>query len=83
MVRAAERTVAVELLLVVGQERTQCPYFDQFVFGQRRQNAGQPLGKHGLARSRRAHHQEAVSACGGDFQSKAGGVLTFHINEVG
>ena len=82
MVRAAERTVAVELLLMIGQKRTQRPYFDQFVFGQRRQNAGQPLGKHGLARSRRTHHQKAVSARGGDFQSKAGGVLTFDIDEI-
>ena len=83
MVRAAERTVAVEFLLMIGQERTQRPYFDQFVFGQRWQNAGQPLEKHGLARSRRAHHQEAVSARGSDFQSKAGSMLTLDIDEVG
>ncbi len=79
--RTAERTVAVELLLVVGQERTQCPNFYQFVFGQRRQDAGQPLGEHRLACSRQ-DHQEAVSACGGDFQSKAGRVLTFHITQI-
>ena len=79
VVGAAERTVAVELLLMVGQERTQCPYFDQFVFGQRRKDAGQTLRKHGFARTRRAHHQQAVSACRCDFQSKASGMLAFDI----
>ena len=50
--------------------------------GQRRQDAGEPLGEHGLAGARRTDHQQVVAAGRGDLQGPLGRLLTLDIGEV-
>ena len=47
-----------------------------------RQDAGQTLGHHGLARPRRADEQDVVPARGGDLQRTLDVLLTLHIREI-
>ena len=49
---------------------------------ERRQDAGQALGKHGFARARRADHQYVVPARGCHFQRALGGGLAAHVAEI-
>ena len=50
---------------------------------QRRQQAGQALRQHRLARAGRADHQQIVSAGGGDLQRALGAFLALHVAQVG
>ena len=50
---------------------------------QRRQQAGQALRQHRLARARRPDHQEVVAAGGGDLQRPLGALLALHVLQVG
>ena len=47
------------------------------------QDGGQALGQHALARARRPHHQNMVSACGGDLQRPLDVGLSFHVGKIG
>ena len=47
-----------------------------------RQNAGQTLGHHGLARAGRPHNQDVVPAGGGDLQRPLHVLLPLHIGKV-
>ena len=49
---------------------------------QRRQDAGQAPGQHGLARPRRPHHQDVVAAGGGDEQGPLRRLLAPDLPEV-
>ena len=53
-----------------------------FVFAHGRQQPGQALGQHRLARARRAHQQQAVAAGRGDLQRTFGGGLASHVLQV-
>ncbi len=50
---------------------------------QRREEAGQPLGQHGLAGPRRAGHQQVVPAGRGHLDRPPSGSLPDHVAEVG
>ena len=52
------------------------------VLGHRRQQPGQPLRKHRLARSGRAEHDQAVAAGCGDFERALRTGLSAHIGEI-
>ena len=54
----------------------------RFVEGERREDGGQALGQHRLARAGRADHENVVAAGGGDFERALGGLLAAHILEV-
>ena len=56
--------------------------FKQFLRRQRRQQAGQPRGHHRLARARRAHEQQVVSAGRRDLQRTLGALLTLDLAKV-
>ena len=47
-----------------------------------RQDGGQPLGQHGLARAGRADQQQVVAACRGDLQGPFGVFLPHHVPQV-
>ena len=49
---------------------------------ERRQDAGEPRGKHRLAGARRTDHQQVVAARRGDFQRALGALLAFDVLEV-
>jgi hypothetical protein len=59
---SASSTPATEWILVVSSASSKA---------QRREDGGQPLGQHGLARAGRADHQDVVAAGGGDLQARA------------
>ena len=48
-----------------------------------RQEPGQAARQHRFARARRADHQYVVTAGGGDFERALGGLLTFHVAQIG
>jgi hypothetical protein len=50
---------------------------------QRREQAGQPLGHHGLSGARWTHHQQVVAARGGYLERMAAESLTPDIGQVG
>lgn len=54
----------------------------QFPGRERRQEAGQTLGHHRLAGSRRAHEQQVVAARRGDLQGALGVLLALHVSQV-
>ena len=56
---------------------------DRLLEREPRQDRRQPLGQHGLSRSRRADHQHVVAAGGGDFQRALGLRLAADVGEVG
>jgi hypothetical protein len=56
---------------------------ERFLFGERRQDAGQPGRQHGLAGARRAEHQQAVPTRRRDFERATGSGLPAHIGKVG
>ena len=56
--------------------------FQSLLEGQRRQDRGQPLGQHGLARAGRADHENVVAAGRGHFQRALGRLLAAHIAEI-
>ena len=47
------------------------------------QDGGQALGQHALAGARRPHHQNMVSACGGDLQRPLDVGLSLHVGKIG
>ena len=49
---------------------------------ERRQNAGQALRQHRLARAGRPDHQHVVAAGGGDLERALGGLLSLHVAQV-
>jgi hypothetical protein len=55
---------------------------ERFFKRERRQDGGQPLGEHGLARAGRADHEDVVAAGGRNFKGALGGLLSAHIFEV-
>ena len=56
--------------------------FQTFLKGQRRQNAGQAAGHHGLPASGRPDHQDVVAACRCHFQGTLYAFLSFHVGKV-
>ena len=56
---------------------------DGLVEGQRRQDAGEPLGEHRLAGAGRADHQNVVAAGGGDFEGALRRGLAADVAEIG
>jgi len=55
----------------------------RLLHAQRRQQPGEALRQHGLARAGRPHQQQPVAARGGDLQRAPGGGLTLHVGQVG
>ena len=56
--------------------------FQRFLHTHGRQQPGKALGQHAFARTGWPGHQQAVAACGGNFQRPARGRLAFHIGHV-
>src|ERR1019366_5424633 len=56
--------------------------FDGLLEGERRQDAGEALGEHGLAGAGRANHEDIVYAGGGDFEGAFGHGLAAHVTEI-
>ena len=50
---------------------------------ERRKDAGQPLGEHRLAGTRRTDEQQVMAACGGDLERLPGHRLTMDVGEIG
>jgi hypothetical protein len=57
--------------------------FDGLFEGERRQDAGEALGEHGLAGAGRADHEDIVHAGGGHFEGAFGHGLAAHVAEIG
>ena len=57
--------------------------FDGLFEGERRQDAGETLGEHGLAGAGRANHQDVVDSGGGDFEGAFGHGLAANVAEIG
>ena len=57
--------------------------FHGFLFRHGRQYADKTGGQHRFAGAGRATHQNAVAACGGDFQRSLGLLLAFDFAEIG
>ncbi len=57
--------------------------FQELLRSQGRQQAGQSLRQHRLARSRRPDVEQVVAAGGGDLQGALGVLLAFHLLQVG
>ena len=55
---------------------------ERLLIGQRRQNAGQAAGHHGLPASGRPDHQNVVTACRCHFQGTLYAFLSFHVGKV-
>jgi hypothetical protein len=54
----------------------------RLLLGHRRQNAGKTLGEHGFTGARRANHEHAVAAGGGDFERPFGRRLALDVRQV-
>ena len=76
------RAFAAKIVRVLRQKRTQCPHFNLFIGGQRRQNRRQPLRQHGFARAWGANHQQAVPTRRCNFQRQSRRVLPFHVFQI-
>ena len=84
MVRTAERARAGQRPL--GDHPGQRPDhggLQQFGRRQGRQQAGQTLGQHRLARARRAHEQQVVPACRRHLERPLGLLLALHVAQIG
>ncbi|GFN07535.1 hypothetical protein Smic_60910 [Streptomyces microflavus] len=57
-------------------------HFEGFLPGQRRQDRREPLGQHGLARTRRSREQQMVSPGRSHLQGLPGAQLPCHIRQV-
>ena len=83
MVRLAEGAQAEFFRLEMAEQRE----YGGRGFGgsdiQTRHQAGQARCEHGFSRAGRAHHQERMLPCGGNFQGSFGLRLTTYFTEVG
>src|SRR5499426_3877843 len=57
-------------------------HLDGFLQGERREDAAEPAGEHGLAGSWRPDHDQVVTSRGGDFESALRPEMTAHIGEI-
>ena len=55
---------------------------ERLLIGQRRQNARQPLGKHGFSSSGTSNDDQIMPACSGDLHGAAGFALAAHVGHV-
>ena len=62
--------------------RSKARHRERLIIVERREQPGQTLREHGLARTRRPHHEYSVSARGRDFQRALGHELTAHLRDV-
>ncbi len=84
VVRRAERPLAQQAraLRQDAGDAVDLGGLERLLEGQRRQDAGQALGQHGLARARRPDHEHVVHAGGGHLERALGGGLAAHVAEV-
>ena len=84
VVRTAERSLGDERSAPwqLARHRVYLGRLQAFAQGQRREDGRQTLGHHRLAAAWRAHHDDIVSAGGGDFEGTLDTLLPFHLGKV-
>ena len=85
VVRGTERGTKAQLARghVQPGSRVDHRHLERFLRRQRRQQARQPRRQHGLARPRRADHEQVVTTGGGHLQGLAPERLAPHLGQVG
>ena len=84
MVRRAKRSRPADAPgLQRAGDRLHHRHFQRFFRCEFGQDPGKAAGEQGLARSRRPHHQEVVTARRRDLQRALGGFLPLHLLEIG
>ena len=83
VVRVAERPLAQQpAVRELAGDRVDHGNLERLGRGERRQDAGQALGEHGLAGAGRADHQQVVTAGRGHLERPLGGLLALDVLEV-
>ena len=84
VMRRAERTLGDQRAVLRKEPRhaVDARDLDGLVEGERRHDAGQPPGEHGLARARRPRHEDVVGAGDGDLEGALHLLLTHDVGEV-
>ena len=83
MVRASERaTVSQGAACESAGNRMDHRHFEEFAWGQGRQDRRQALGQHRLARPGRAAHQEVMASGRGNFERALGALLALDVAQI-